>query len=291
MVTSKYCTEQFTQTIAILAIPPIVDFSYTPPTGCVPMSVAFTNLSRFADAATFQWDFGDGMTSTEVNPVHIYKRADNYTVILSASNSTGQVVIETKQRIIQVYPRPTASFDVKPRLLYVPGGILYTSNLSFEGTIFSWDFGDGTFSSDQELEHTYREEGIYTIQLKASNQYGCSDSTQLVNVVRVVKGGQVLVPNAFSPNLNGSNGSSGGGSMSDGKNDFFLPVMRGVTEFELLIFNRWGELLFESRDASRGWDGSFNGRLCQQDVYMYKLTAKFENGETVVRVGDINLIR
>ncbi|HRF34927.1 MAG TPA: gliding motility-associated C-terminal domain-containing protein, partial [Cyclobacteriaceae bacterium] len=99
---------------------------------------------------------------------------------------------------------------------------------------------------------------------------------------------QVLIPNAFSPNLSAT--GSGGGN-SDGTNDIFLPVMRGVTEFELLIFNRWGELLFESRDPERGWDGTYQGKLCQQDVYVYKVAASFANGDRVVRVGDVNLIR
>jgi gliding motility-associated-like protein len=78
---------------------------------------------------------------------------------------------------------------------------------------------------------------------------------------------------------------------NDGKNDVFLPLMRGVAEFELLIFNRWGELLFESRDPEFGWDGTYKGKPCQQDVYIYKLAASYETGEKVVRVGDVNLIR
>lgn len=106
--------------------------------------------------------------------------------------------------------------------------------------------------------------------------------------MKVQKGGQVLIPNAFSPNLSASGGSGG---ISDGKNDIFLPITRGVVEFELLIFNRWGELLFESRDPEFGWDGTYKGKLCQQDVYIYKLAASYADGERVVRVGDVNLIR
>ena len=67
--------------------------------------------------------------------------------------------------------------------------------------------------------------------------------------------------------------------------------MRGVTQFEMLVFNRWGELLFQSQDPQVGWDGYFNGKLCAQDVYVFKVTAQYENGERVVRTGDINLIR
>jgi len=291
-VSSKFCTEKFIQSISILAIPPVVDFLYNPPEGCVPLSVTFTNQSKFADASTYRWEFGDGEQSREVNPIHTYRKVGTYTVSLEASNATGEKVVKTKPNIIRVYARPVASFDVKPKLLYIPGGILYTSNLSFDASVFLWDFGDGTTSSEYKPVHTYKEEGTYTIKLQASNQLGCVDSIKLVNVVRVQKGGQVLVPNAFSPSSFGALGAGGSfGQLGDGKNDTFLPVMRGITEFEMLVFNRWGELLFETRDANRGWDGTYNGKLCQQDVYMYKLTARFENGETVVRVGDINLIR
>jgi len=71
----------------------------------------------------------------------------------------------------------------------------------------------------------------------------------------------------------------------------FLPLTRGVTQFEMIIFNRWGQLLFETHDATIGWDGYYQGKLCEQDVYMYKLTAVLENGEKLIRVGDVNLIR
>jgi gliding motility-associated-like protein len=291
-VDNKECVERFSETVTILAIPPVVDFSFNPPSGCVPLTVDFTNLTQYADASKYRWDFGDGETSTEVNPTHVYKRQGTYSVSLEATNSTGAAILEVKANIITAHPRPVASFDVKPKLISIPGGLLYTSNLSFDATIFLWDFGDGNTSEDFRPEHAYQQEGIYTVRLRASNQFGCLDSASLVSAVRTQKSGQVLVPNAFSPSSFGGSSVGGGGvPTGDGKNDTFLPVMRGVTEFEMLVFNRWGELLFETKDATRGWDGSYNGKLCQQDVYMYKVIARFENGETVVRVGDINLIR
>ncbi len=287
-VTNNVCIETQAQQIEILAIPPLVDFSYDPASGCVPLKVQFTNLSQFADPGTYQWDFGDQSTSSMINPSHTYYQPGKYSVSLSASNITGQTVNETKQAIIEVFPRPNAEFEIKPRLVYIPGGILYTDNRSFDATRFIWDFGDGATSIAFEPEHKYKDEGFYTIKLVAYNQFDCADSTSLENAVKVQKGGQVLIPNAFSPNL-GATGSGGG--MSDGKNDIFLPITRGVVEFELLIFNRWGELLFESRDPDLGWDGTYKGKLCQQDVYIYKLAASYEDGERVVRVGDVNLIR
>jgi gliding motility-associated-like protein len=102
--------------------------------------------------------------------------------------------------------------------------------------------------------------------------------------VQVLRGGQLLIPNAFSPNLSGPGNENG-------QNDVFLPLMRGVQEFQMLVFNRWGELLYETKDPAQGWNGYFKGQLCPQDVYVYKIQAKFADGETITRVGDINLLR
>jgi len=286
-VSNGSCTANLSRSVTILAIPPVVDFSYAPPSGCVPLTVTFTNLSRYAEPDKYLWEFGDGQaTSKAINPTYTYYEPGVYTVSLSASNATGQVVKVTKQMIIEAYARPSAQFDIKPRLLHVPGGILYTKNQSFNAISFLWDFGDGTTSTEKEPQHSYKDEGEYSITLIATNQRGCSDSSTMESAVKVIKGGQVLVPNAFSPSLNGS-----GNDQSVGKNDVFLPLMRGVTQFEMLIFNRWGELLFQSTDPDQGWDGYYKGKLCQQDVYMYKISAMLESGEKVVRMGDVNLIR
>ena len=287
-VTNGVCVETQTQTVIIEAIPPVVDFAYDPASGCIPLTVKFTNLSKFADAGSYVWEFGDGEgTSRAIDPSYTYYQPGTYSVTLSASNITGQTVKVTKLMIIEAFARPQADFAVKPLLLYIPGDILYTSNRSFGATTFLWDFGDGFSSNEVQPQHTYKTEGAFDISLIAISIQGCSDTTVMASAVSVQKGGQVLIPNAFSPNV----GSAGPGGLSNGKNDFFLPLTRGVVEFELLVFNRWGELLFESRDPNMGWDGYYNGKLCAQDVYVYKLTAMYENGEKTVRVGDINLIR
>jgi gliding motility-associated-like protein len=286
-VTNNVCIQKQSKAITILAIPPIVDFSYAPPSGCIPLTVAFTNRSKFADPATYIWEFGDGQaTSTAINPRYTYFQPGKFSVSLSASNSTGQTIKTTKLLIIEAYPLPNADFDVKPKVVDIPGGILYTSNRSFEATNYEWDFGDGTNSTDEEPQHSYTQEGLYDITLIATNKQGCADTAKVQGAVKVQKGGQILIPNAFTPAV-----ADASGGTSNGKNDVFLPLVRGVRDFELLVFNRWGELLFQSRDPDKGWDGYFNGRLCQQDVYVYKMTATYENGQRIVRIGDVNLIR
>ncbi len=288
-VTNNVCVETASETVRIEAIPPLVDFAYDPASGCAPLTVNFTNLSQFAEPDKYKWQFGSGQaTSNAINPSYTYFEPGKYTVSLSATNVTGQVITETKQMIIEVFARPSAQFDIKPKLVYLPGGILYTKNQSLQATSFEWDFGDGTKSLLPEPQHVYQKVGKYDIQLVALNQFGCSDTTKLESAVRVEIGGDVLIPNAFSPNLTGA---TGGNNQSNGMNDVFLPITRGVVDFEMVVFNRWGELMFQSNDPNIGWDGYFNGKLCQQDVYVYKISASMENGQRLVRVGDVNLIR
>lgn len=284
-VTSNDCFEEQSVTVVINPIPPVLDFDYFPPSGCAPLTVNFTNLSQFADPSTYFWQFGSNQgTSRAVNPIYTYYEPGIYSVTLSATNALGDTVQITKQMIIEVYDRPSAQFNLKPRVIYIPGGKLFTDNQSFGATSYAWDFGDGGTSELFEPEHEYTQEGVFDVTLVATNSSGCADTAKMEAAVRVLKGGQVLIPNAFSPNLAGPGNTAG-------ENDMFMPLMRGVVEFQMMIFNRWGELLFETKDQTMGWDGYYNGKLCQQDVYVYKLTAKFDNGEMITRVGDVNLIR
>jgi gliding motility-associated-like protein len=282
-VTHGVCTQSATHTITILAIPPLVDFDIQPASGCLPLTVQFTNLSKYADPQTYLWDFGDGATSQGIHPSHTYFNAGSFTVTLSASNVTGQTITAVKKDAVTVDQKPMAGFDTRPDLIYIPGGLLYTSNYTTSATSYLWDFGDGETSNEVRPSHAYTSEGTFTVTLVAKNESGCVDTLKAKVPVTVRLGGQVLLPNAFSP--------PGEGSRGDGKNDTFLPVMLGVTQFEMLIFNRWGDLIFQTSDQHHGWDGTYNGKPCQQDVYMYKLTAILENGEKITRVGDVNLIR
>lgn len=71
----------------------------------------------------------------------------------------------------------------------------------------------------------------------------------------------------------------------------FFPYTKGVSVYKLQIFNRWGELIFESNDLRQGWDGYYKGKLCQQDVYVWKVDMTFNNGKTFIKTGDVTLLR
>jgi gliding motility-associated-like protein len=284
-VSGANCTETQTTSVQIHPASPVLDFEYDPAFGCAPLTVNFTNQSQYADETTYEWQFGiDQGNSRAVNPSYTYFESGIYSVTLSASNVAGEQVQVTKQLIIEVFDKPSAQFNVKPHQVQYPGGKLYTDNQSFGATGYLWDFGDGVTSAEFEPEHIYIAEGVFDVVLVASNTEGCSDTTRLEAGVQTVRSGQVLVPNAFSPNTSGP-GNSGG------QNDMFRPILRGVTEFQMLIFNRWGQLLFETTNPEAGWDGYYQGKLCQQDVYVYKIIGKYSSGEKVNKVGDIHLIR
>ncbi|WP_165823887.1 PKD domain-containing protein [Pseudochryseolinea flava] len=285
-ISDNSCSSLQTVMVQINPTPPIVDFSYDPPRGCAPLTVDFTNLSQFADPSTYVWQFGANQgSSNAVNPSYTYFEPGIYTVSLTAANTTGDVDTEVKSMIIEVLPSAVAQFSVYPNVLDLPGDILYTNNRSAGATGYLWDFGDNTTSDAEQPTHKYEQEGNYIIQLIAYGPDGCNDTTQIDTPVKAVMSGRLAIPNAFRPNL------SGPGSTNKLNNEVFIPLMTRVSKFQMLVFNRWGTLMFESSDQEVGWDGYYKGQLCPQDVYVYKLIIEYDDGKSITQTGDINLIR
>lgn len=282
------CADTLVQNIFIEPFHPEVDFTYEPPTGCRPLTVQFRNLSRFAEPGTYRWSFGEGEgVSTEENPTYTYYEPGLYTVTLEASNSLGITERTIKEFSVEVYETPRAAFNLRPQEAFQTEPI-YFVNLSIGAENYYWDFGDGNTSTEFEPSHVYAETGMYDVTLIAESAEGCTDTLTMESAVIIKNGGKINVPNAFTPNTSGPGGSDANGIS---KNDVFLPVFEGVTGFHLMIFNRWGEMLFESRDKNYGWDGYYKGKLCTMDVYVYKLELEFSNGKSNTIVGDVSLIR
>ena len=108
------------------------------------------------------------------------------------------------------------------------------------------------------------------------NKFGCSDT--IIQVINVAEDHSLYVPNAFTPNY-------------DGRNDVFLPKGRGISKYNLMVFDRWGQKLFESNEFTEGWDGTFGGVLCKNDVYIWKIIASFSNAKPKEYTGQIMLIK
>jgi gliding motility-associated-like protein len=144
---------------------------------------------------------------------------------------------------------------------------------------FKWLFGDGdslVTNSSQPVEHEYNSTDTFNVCLIAYNRYNCTDT--ICKPVAALIDAAVDVPNAFTP------------LSSDGNNIVYARGF-GITKMRFIIWNRWGQKVFETNTKTRGWDGKYNGALQPMDVYAYTLDVEFYDGKKVTKTGDITLIR
>lgn len=161
--------------------PPTVDFIYDKNAGCTPYKIQFTDQSTAAENTTntsWFWDFGDGQTSDQKNPLHIYRTADNFTISLKVTSDKGCAKTITKANIIDIIPGIALAFDNSlPSTCSAPANINFTNNSSGPGTVsYSWRFGDGGTSTNTSPSHTYNNVGNYSVTLIGSSSIGCSDT-------------------------------------------------------------------------------------------------------------------
>lgn len=291
---SSDCIDTAMHNVRIIAPPARVDFSMNPVSGCPPLDVIFTNLSINVDTTTYIWNFGDGSYSYNTDQSHTYFDEGEITVTLSANDLSGSTI--TKDSIIYVFDRPEANFEIIPEVVIVPDEPILCKPLFFDSTYsYHWDFGDDSTSNLANPLHYYQESNEYIITLIVTSPDGCSDTIQKGDELQTKAGGTLGFPNAFTPGLGGPIGSSGmggGGGSDDGfGNGLFYPVlMEGVEEYTLQIYDRWGELLFSGTKEEIGWDGYYNGKICKQDVYIWKIVGTYSSGKNFIKAGTVTLI-
>ncbi len=284
-VSNGVCTEQVVHTVRVLPTPPIARFDSIP-SGCQPWNVAINNTSLYG--TSYYWDFGDGHTSSARNPNYTYVQAGVYQVTLTVTGPGG---IATAMQVVHVYPSPRAYFDISPPKVYVNDEEIRLFNLSDGGSTFIWEFGDGDTSHVRDPHHKYTKEGIYDITLHAYSANGCYDTYVKSPGVTVEPFGDLIFASVFKPNPEGPidiDGLPTGGESMD--QFFFPPIRETVLEYHLQIFNRWGVLIFETRDINKPWNGYYKGQLCQQGVYVWLVEGKYANGRPFKKAGDITLL-
>ncbi len=220
-------------------------------------------------ALSYLWSNGDTTNSITVN----HSIAGIYWVIgfIDSCRSIPDTV-----RVIQ--NNIEANFEVEPDTAYAPSVVQFINLSSGEGiNRFNWNFGDGGESSLSNPSYIYRNPGKYSVRLEVTNTIsGCSDS-MIYNYV-FVDSILLLLPNTFSPN-------------NDGLNDYFLGVQRNFEKFGIVIYNRWGELVFESDNPQFSWDGKLKGDYLPSGVYPYVVTALGKNRKPYQFTGEVKLIR
>jgi gliding motility-associated-like protein len=250
---------------------PVVGYLSSQPQGCVPFDVSFLEL--FNNAQFFTWNFGDGSISNDHNPIHTFTQPGTYTVSLTGWN-TGSCKSTLDDIVISVKDTAHAKFVSDPgwpAQIYLPGSEVTFTDQSANAWAWTWIFGDGLQSSEKNPVHRFLAPGEYYVTLSVTNDIGCR--TEVTGGPYIVLEPEVFIPNVFSPN-------------GDPQNEEFLVRYNGDQPFLLKIFDRWGNLLFESRDKYSGWNGKFKGNDVQTGVYYYVVktgSREYTGNVTLVR--------
>ncbi len=277
------CTLGYQIQVEVLPAP-IIDFTVDKPVGCPRHTLQFFDQSNPQAASVF-WDFGDTSTGDTFNdPVKVYFESGWYDVTLNVYYSTYCKASVTKDSFVHILAPPKADFTYSPtEPTNLAPLVQFTDASTGEPQSWLWNFNDGGTSGSINPSHSYSEPGIYPVTLVVTGAEGCADSLTKTIIVRWdIK---LFVPTAFSPN-------------EDGINDVFRPSVIGPVEtYRMLIFDRWGNLLFESLNSLDGWTGeSSSGKQLDPGVYLYTIEVSplmISNLSTPPKVvsGEINLIR
>lgn len=263
---------------------PTIAFTGTPLSGCSPLCVDFMDQSFVANSNTvqWQWSFGDGNYSTQQNPQNCYGDQGGYSVELLAVTAQGCKDSITINNMVNVIPGPVAGFTYGPQPTTLSNPTITFTDQSTGGTVeWYWSFGDNFGSSTvANPVWTYQDTGTYRVMQVVAGPNGACPDTVFWDVV-ISPELLVWIPNSFSPNGNGNN-------------DRFMPVFSEigyVRDFNMMIFDRWGNLIYQTADPGAGWDGTYKGSKVQVDTYVYKVRMKDNNGKTSNFVGHVNLVR
>ncbi len=261
-----------------ITISPNTESRFTAPlSGCAPFAVPFSNTS--IGGTSFEWDFGNGQRSNLNNPTFTFVQPGQYQVRLISRDPNTCNLVDTSILSISVNGLPNAAFDYSPRPSRenIPTTFI---NQSGPAAFYRWRFGDGdsltTVRIDTIVRHQFPRTDVYSSCLIAVNEFGCVDSTCLPISASVDP--IIDVVSAFTPN-------------GDGVNDRAIVFGFGVNTMVFRIYNRWGQLMFESNNPRNGWDGIFKGKPQPMDAYAFTLEAELIDGEKVKRAGSITLIR
>jgi gliding motility-associated-like protein len=277
LVDTGYCNSPDSITIQVRVAANVKAKFTTPPTGCAPYNAEFKNISDAGQ--TWEWDFGDGTTSTAFEPTHQYNVAGNYTITLIANDPNTCNLTDTTRLTINVFDNPVADFNTTPDPPLENTPTSFTNLSSPDAVRFKWNFGDGdTLNTTSRLpvQHQYNATGTFNACLIAYNPAGCSDT--ICKPVSAIVFPLVDVPNAFTP-------------QSGDINAVVMVRGFGIAKMQFIIWNRWGQKVFETTSRLQGWDGKVRGVIQPMDVYAYTLSVEFFDGTKTTKKGDVTLIR
>jgi gliding motility-associated-like protein len=271
------CRDSMTDTIRVFD-KPHAKINNFPPSLCDPATIGFSNGSWGELPMRFNWTFSDGRTTDNFEPVYVFSPPGVYSATLVAI--TTSLCIDTGIAIVKnftVNPTPKAAFSFSPQVTTIFDPTITVTNRAGDNVVqWNYETGDGGSNTDPSFYHEYLAVGRYPIKQTVTNAFGCWDT--LTQFVKIDPEYRFWIPNTFTPN-------------GDGMNDIFKPEGIGWLDYDFDIYDRWGEKLFTTSQTVKGWDGTYKGKPCKQDVYVYRITFTNEvNKKAEEHFGHVNLL-
>lgn len=282
------CTSSNSIEVIVIDVP-IATYDLSTDIGCNPFTVAFNAYSSnplIADSLiTFMWDFGDGTFDTIQNPSHTFDPEGTYYPALTITVGACEGFEEmTQSTTVSVLPTPEAGLLLDPPVASIYNPVVQIIDQSIGADDCILVIGGDTLNicnytqNYYDPSQTYEDTITHYITQIVTNSFGCTDTIMVE--VDVLPAYIFFAPSSFTPN-------------GDGINDLFFGKGFGIKDFEIFIYNRWGDEIFYSKDRYEGWDGHANSgdKIAQQDVYVFvvKITDIYKMPHIVT--GKVTLIR
>jgi gliding motility-associated-like protein len=245
---------------------------------CVPFCADFSlRKITAAPLTSLSWDI-NAQQFTSPSFSYCFGTAGNTTFRAMIKDTLG--CSNTMTFVVNAYGQPRANFDFSPQQPVEGEDVVrfVNSSVSSDQSTWAWHFmnNDGHKSTEENTYYTFENAGVYPVAMVVKNKWGCADT--IVKNITVESDHSLFVPSAFTPN-------------ADGNNDIFTAKGLGIVKFQLLIFNRWGQKIYETNDIQKGWDGSYKGQDCKEDIYVWKVNAHNIKGKEIIKDGLLTLYR
>lgn len=251
-------------TVQVYSLPSPL-FAVDPASGCSPLNASFNFPAVVAGSiASANWSFGDGSTGTGASTSHVFTQVGCYDVSVQITTNDGCITDTTLQNVVCVVPDPIANFSWTPVPPSTVNSTVTFTDHSVNAVSYNWDFGTHGASTLKNPVVNYGniEAGSYEVCLKVTSPEGCQN--QICKPITFIEEFLVWVPNTFTPD-------------GDEFNNIFKPVIpvgMVLDDYTFMIYNRWGEVLFESHDIAVGWDGTYHGETVKEGVYTWTIVAR-----------------
>ena len=275
------CMDDTTQIISWYPVPPVLIIEPSTFQGCNPQYVFFNNLSTPIDETyDILWDFGDGGTSTEISPSYVYENPGLYDVSITVTSPIGCTISDFFPNWITVEESPVANFTYTPNEPTNFHPEVDFTDHSIDAAQWSWDFSGVGNSYETNPTYSFPDTGLQEVILVVTHPSGCTDT--MIQYIDIVPKVAYFLPNAFTPN-------------NDALNDLFYGkgFFMGMRNFNMTIWNRWGELVFETGNPDEGWNGTKqnDGKESPNGVYVVVVSYTGPRGEKVMIKGFATLVK